>query len=83
MNVYSVFDSKVGAYMNPIFLRSNGEAIRCFEASVNSKDHIFAANPEDYTLFHLGIWDEISAQFDTMLTPISLGVAIQYVKLKS
>lgn len=80
LKVFSVYDSKVGAYMNPIFLRSKGEALRAFETSINSSDHIFCKNPEDYTLFELGSWDEEKAKFVLHSTPIALGVAIEFVK---
>jgi len=80
LKVFSVFDSKVCAYMNPIFLRSKGEALRVFEATVNSADHQFNKNPEDFTLFELGSWDEEKAKFTLNSTPISLGVALEFLK---
>lgn len=80
LKVYSVYDSKVGAYMNPIYLRSKGEAVRVFTETVNSPDHQFAKNPEDFTLFELGDWNEENANFILYPTPISVGVAIEFMK---
>lgn len=80
LKVFSVYDSKVEAYLNPIFLRSKGEAVRVFSAAVNSSDHQFAAHPSDFTLFELGSWDEEKAKFVLHSTPISVGVALEFVK---
>lgn len=81
LKVFTVFDSKVGAYGNPIFLRSKGEALRVFEHTVNTPDHQFAKNPEDFTLFELGSFDEEKAKFVLNSTPISIGLAIEFVKV--
>lgn len=78
--IYSVFDSKISAFMNPIFLRNSGEAIRVFESAVLDEKHDFHRYASDFTLFELGSWDDQSAKFDLYSTPKSLGVAIQFLK---
>lgn len=80
LKMFTVYDSKVNAYLNPIFLRSKGEAIRVFTETVNSSDHMIAKNPEDYTLFELGSWDECSCKFVLNSTPISVGLALEFVR---
>lgn len=80
LKMFTVYDSKVGAYLNPIFLRSKGEAVRIFQETVNSKDHMIAKNPEDYTLFELGSWDENTSKFVLNSTPISIGLALEFVR---
>lgn len=80
LKVYSVYDSKVSAYMNPIFLRSKGEAIRVFSAAVTSADHDFCKYAEDFTLFELGSFDPSTGKFTLHSTPISCGVAIEFRK---
>lgn len=78
--IFSVYDSKVGAFMNPLFLRSRGEAIRMFDNTVNSGDSFLSKNPEDFTLFELGDWDELSSKFVIHPTPVSVGLAIEFIK---
>lgn len=78
LKIFSVYDSKVGAYLNPLFLRSNGEALRAFVSAVNSADHDFCKYASDYTLFELGAWHEDSATINMLPTPKSLGVAIEF-----
>ena len=49
LKMYTVFDSKVGAYLPPFFLRSNGEAVRSFITTCNDPKHSFYKYPGDYT----------------------------------
>lgn len=79
-NVFTYFDSAVGAYCPPFFLRSKGEALRWFEQMVNNPDTILYKSPKDYTLFHLGEFDDNSCSFNLNSVPIPLGVAIEFVK---
>lgn len=52
----SIFDRAVGAYMRPMFLRSEGEAIRVFTDEVNrvAADNPMRAHPEHFSLFFIG-----------------------------
>lgn len=80
LRVYSVFDSKVGAYMSPFYVRSRGEAMRSFGDAVNDENHPFHKHPGDYTLFDLGEYDEGSGKFTNESTPVSCGVAVEYLR---
>lgn len=79
LQVFSVYDSAVEAYAKPFFAVSIGEARRSFMDACNDPQMMFAKHPDDYTLFHLGAFDESNAVFETLLTPTSLGKAIEYV----
>lgn len=83
LKMFTVYDSKVEAYMKPFFMRSTGEAIRDFTDAVNASDanSVLSKYPSDYTLFELGDFDENTAVFVPKLTPVSLGVAIEYKKV--
>lgn len=81
LQIFSVFDSKVGAYLPPIFMRSRGEALRMFEAAVRDGNHDFAKFSSDYTLFHLGSFDDSTGLVETFNgAHVSLGKAIEFVK---
>lgn len=58
MKVYTVFDVKAGAYLQPFFAPTDGVAGRMVERAVNSEGHQFFDHPEDFKLFRLGEWDE-------------------------
>ncbi len=80
MRVFSVYDSKVECYMNPFFMKTKGEAIRAFTEAVNDSSTHVSKHPGDYTLFDLGEFDDETATFTLSSTPISLGVAVEFVK---
>lgn len=80
MRIFSVYDSKVEAYMTPFFMKSKGEAVRSFADAANDSSTYVSKHPGDYTLFDLGEFDEETATFNLSSTPISLGVAVEFVK---
>ncbi|WNK14833.1 MAG: nonstructural protein [Microvirus sp.] len=79
LKVYSVHDIKVGAYLPPIYFRSKGEAIRAFSAAAMQTDHDFHKYASDYTLFEIGSWDDANAKFESHLTPIPVGKALDFL----
>ena len=78
LSVFCVHDSAVGAYLQPFFMRSVNEALRSFRATVNSPGHAFSKNPEDYTLFHIGSYDEDTGVFEN-INHHSLGKALDHI----
>ena len=80
MRVFSVYDSKAEAYGAPVFFKTKGEAIRGFTDIVNDGNSMLSKYPGDYTLFELGSFDEETAKFDLHASPVSLGVALEFVK---
>jgi len=78
LKAFSVYDSKVKAYMKPFFTTAAGHAIRSFEQAVNDPQTELCRHPADFTLFEIGEYDEDSAKFDNHNTPISLGTALTF-----
>lgn len=78
-HIFTVFDSKAVAYMTPFFSISKGAAVRSFSDTLEDCNHPFAKHPEDYVLFQLGTYDDVSAIFDCY-SPVSIGVAIEFKK---
>jgi hypothetical protein len=56
--LFTILDTKVGAYLAPFILRNKAEAFRGIMECMKQPDHGFAQYPEDYTLFEIGEWDE-------------------------
>lgn len=71
-----VFDKAVECYMQPIFVRHVGEAIRGFTDEVNSKDSPMNRHPSDYVLYLIGTYDAASGWI-TPEQPTSLITALQ------
>lgn len=78
--VFSVYDSKAEAFLPPWILPKRAQAIRIFSDCINSADHQFGQNPEDYTLFVLAEWDDGSGDYDTSSLKYSLGNGVEFVK---
>lgn len=80
VKIFSIYDSKVEAFMQPFFMASKGAALRAFTELVNDKTTTISKNPEDYTLFEIGSFDDANGQVDKVITPVSLGIAIEFIK---
>lgn len=83
LKVFSVYDSKVEAYLPPLFMKSRGEFLRSFSEAVNDSNSNLSKYSGDYTAFELGTWDDSRSLFDLYVTPISLGVGIEFKKSES
>lgn len=80
MKVFTVYDCKAEAYLNPFYSDATGQAKRIFTDAVNDKQHPFGQHPEDYTLFELGSYDSKTAQFTNLDAPLNLGVGITFTQ---
>jgi len=59
---------------------TRGVAIRAWASQVNNPQSSESKFPSDFTLFELGTWDDQNSQFEQHPTPISLGLAQEYLK---
>ncbi len=75
---FSIFDAAAVAYLPPMFLATKGMAIRSFSDAINEEGHMFGLHAEDYTLFHIGSFDQGSGKFSAIV-PDSLGNALMFV----
>lgn len=80
LKVFCVFDSKVGAYMQPFFLRSTGEAVRSFADLANDSQSNVSRHPEDFALMEIAEYNDEMGAFENRTAPINLGLAVQYKK---
>lgn len=71
-NIYCVYDSQVKSYMTPMFMENDGAAVRALQNAVNSQDNDIGMYPQHFTLFHLGTFDNQTAEFDLNTTPRSV-----------
>lgn len=79
IKVFSVYDSKVQAYMQPFFATTVGAATRSFSDACLNEESQFAKHPEDYTLFQVGEFDDSEGGFLAFPAAVSLGNALEYV----
>ncbi len=57
-NIYSIYDTAAALYMRPIFVQSDGQAVRLFSDLACDAESEVGKHPEDYTLIRLGIYDD-------------------------
>lgn len=58
MMLFSVMDTKVGAFAAPFCCRTKGEAIRSFTEAKRDAQSMISKYPADYRLYHIGEFDE-------------------------
>ncbi len=80
LQVFSVFDSKAEAFIQPWYSQTIGTAIRSFEQAVNTEQHDFQKFAGDYCLFHLGDFDQVKGIFTQLQSPTNLGLALTFIK---
>lgn len=64
MNIYTIHDSKAKAFMTPWFQANDQTAIRICKDTVNKPGHPFSTNAEDFSLFHIGEYDETTGKIN-------------------
>lgn len=81
-NLYSIYDSKGCFYGCPFSAVNDGLALRVFHSLIFSPDTDYSRYPEDFCLFHVGVFDNNSSVI-TSCNPrliISADQAIRNVK---
>lgn len=76
--IYTIFDSKAQAYLQPFFTHNNELAKRIIQSCVTKEGHPFNVNPGDYTLFGVGTWDDETATTINHATLENLGNLMQF-----
>lgn len=76
MKIYTVHDSKAEAFLTPFFSSNNGTALRSFISAARDSDHIFHIHAQDYNLFEIGMFDDVSGAIIPIIPINSLGNAL-------
>lgn len=69
LELFTVRDVKAEVYLPPFTFRHKGEAVRAFEQSLQDRNTTMGQFPQDYVLFRLGTYDDVSANFDLHAVP--------------
>lgn len=79
-NVYTIYDSKTHSYHQPLFFINEAVALRSFALACNDPESFLCQSPTDYSLFHLGEFDDDTASFALLNAPHCLGLASTFKK---
>lgn len=75
--IYAIFDSKAGIYSQPHLFINDNIAKRGWIATACDPSTVFSQNPEDYTMFHLGEFDDETGEVSPAVHKTSLGTALE------
>jgi len=75
--IFSVYDSKAEAYMQPFFFQGKGQAVRSFSDLVNDNSTLCGKHPQDFTLFHIGEFDDATGNVSSSVHT-SLGTGQEF-----
>lgn len=67
--MYSIRDSKGEVFHPPFLQLTHGEAERFFTKVANDFKTTISEFPEDYDLYYLGTFDDVSGKVETLPTP--------------
>jgi len=80
LKVFTVYDSKVEAYLSPFVAPTKGVAIRSITDAVANPKSEFHRWPGDYTLFEIGEYDNSTAIYTMHKAQVNLGCLIEFAK---
>ena len=84
LNIYSIYDQAAKAYTSPFFMHNHGLAIRAFSDQVNSQtENQIQKHPEQFTLFHIGEYNDETGNIESLTNIKSLGKGHEYLENKS
>jgi len=79
LQAYSVFDSKAKFFVKPFYCANDMVALRLFASAASDRALDIGKFPTDFSLFHVGEWDDDSGTF-TQVSPLrNLGLAAQFI----
>lgn len=79
VKVFSVYDSKAQAYLQPFHCINAAVASRMIADACQEPNHNFNRHAADYTLFELGDFDDLTGTFSNHATAINLGNLITFL----
>lgn len=74
-NAYAIYDAKAATYTRPFYSLNHLTAVREFLSACMNEKTLYSQYPEDFTLFHTGVWDKSTGFTTDLDAKISLGTA--------
>lgn len=62
LKIFAVYDRKVEAYLQPMFMQTVGQAVRGFSDACKDDKSNLSKHPEDFVLEQLGEFDDHSGE---------------------
>lgn len=78
--IFAVYDTKAKTYLPPFFSLNEATAVRAFAQVVNDPSLDFYRSPEDYTLFHIGRFDDAEGMLIPTQMPMMVCTALMVLQ---
>jgi len=73
----AIKDAKVGAFSKPVAVPTAAAGVRAFADAVNDPSTEYAKHPEDYSVWHIGDFNDNTGQFISVKhSELALAVAL-------
>ena len=69
LNFYCIYDSTAAVYYPPFTFKIDQQAIRAFAVTMDSPNSNMSLFPQDYSLYCLGSFDEITGMLQPLKNP--------------
>lgn len=75
LQVLVAYDAKAHAFCQPFYVSHVDLGIRAFMAAANTPGQELNKHPEDFTLFHIGAFNDENARFILLNEPLQVAFA--------
>lgn len=79
MRMFTIYDKATQAFHLPFFMLTVSEAKRTFADMANDENSKIHHHHTDFTLFHIGDYDDATGYITTDQGHVSLGMATEYL----
>lgn len=79
IEVFSIYDNKAKCFSRPFYSATVAVALRDFSTACKDSQSQLSKHPEDFTLFHVGHFDDEVGTFTNLPHHANLGLASQYL----
>lgn len=75
--VLAIFDKKIGMFDQPLVVRHLGEGLRDWDHVTKDKNTKYGRNPEDFDLYQIATFNEITGSFSPIQPHLHLQNGVQ------
>jgi hypothetical protein len=77
--IYCIHDACANAYLKLMFSPNQGLILRSLVDELSRPDSDFLRHPDDYTLFLMGEWDDVTGDIKPLTTPKKIGRINEFI----
>lgn len=69
LSAFAIHDEKACSFMTPVYFNYKGQASRWFEDLIKENNNPISKHPEDYSLYHIGYFNQYDARLEALNVP--------------